>query len=471
MARSWSCHVKLMGVVPVLVALAVPCSVWAAQSGSPGDVTFAKDIAPILQRSCQHCHRPDSVAPMSLITYDEVRPWARAIKRRTSLGPRAGVMPPWYIEKDVGIQRYKDDPSLSDDEIATIATWVDRGAPGGNLADMPPPVAFADANVWRFEPDLIVKSPEVIVKALAPDTWAWLDSVPTGLTEDRYVAAVQIREVNDVPNEGAGATVGGRYIFHHINYGLNLPGADRLSPSYVGLPTHEVGRNMDVFDPKAGRLMAGGSHVVFNTAHLHANGRDTRAHAEFAFKFHPRGYTPALEELRGTVFNGANMDITPMEANQELHAYTVLQEHTKITAFEPHLHAPGARMCLEAIWGSWTQLLTCAGYDHNWVRIYVYEDTAAPLLPRGTILHLIGYMDTSARNPNVTDPRNWQGAGQRSVSNMFLDLGLRISLTEEQFQQEMAERREKLKLTRNDVVIGCPLCNLTPPASATAASQ
>ncbi len=470
MARSWGCNIKLIGVVSVVVGLLAPFSVRAEQTGSSGEVAFTKDIAPILQRSCQNCHRPDSVAPMSLITYDEVRPWARAIKSRISMGPRAGVMPPWYIEKDIGIQRYKDDPSLSDEEIAKIAKWVDSGAPRGDPADMPPPLEFADANTWRFEPDLIIKSPEVTVKAIAPDTWARLESVPTELTEDRYVAAVQIREVNDIPAQGAGDTVGGRYVFHHVNYGLNLPGADRMSPSYVGLPTHEVGRNMDVFDPKAGRLMAAGSHVVFNTAHLHANGRDTRAHTEFAFKFHPKGYTPALKELRGTVFNGANMDIRPMEANQELHAHTVLQEHTKITAFEPHLHAPGTRMCLEAIWGTWTQVLTCAGYDHNWVRIYVYEDTAAPLLPKGTILHLVGYMDTSTRNENVTDPRNWQGAGQRSVSNMFLDIGLRVSLTEEQFQQEMAERREKLKLTRNDVVIGCPLCNLTPPPSGTAAS-
>src|SRR6185437_11374965 len=85
-----------------------------AQQPAAGPVTFTKDIAPILQRSCQNCHRPDGVAPMSLITYTDVRPWARAIKQRTGIGPHAGVMPPWYVEKNIGIQRYKDDPSLSD---------------------------------------------------------------------------------------------------------------------------------------------------------------------------------------------------------------------------------------------------------------------------------------------------------------------------------------------------------------------
>src|SRR5712691_875122 len=82
--------------------------------GADAAAAFTRDIAPILQRSCQNCHRPDGVAPMSLVTFDEVRPYARAIKQRTSIGPHRGVMPPWYIEKNVGIQKYKNDPSLSD---------------------------------------------------------------------------------------------------------------------------------------------------------------------------------------------------------------------------------------------------------------------------------------------------------------------------------------------------------------------
>ena len=136
-----------------------------------------------------------------------------------------------------------------------------------------------------------------------------------------------------------------------------------------------------------------------------------------------------------------------MEANQQLHAYTVLQENTKIISFEPHLHAPGTRMCLEAIWGYNIQTLNCVGYDHNWVRGYDYADDSAPLLPKGTILHIIGYMDNSPSNKNVPDPRNWQGSGNRSVANMFIDLGKRVALTDEQFQEEMAKRREQIKLT------------------------
>ena len=119
-------------------------------------------------------------------------------------------------------------------------------------------------------------------------------------------------------------------------------------------------------------------------------------------------------------------------------------------------------MCLEAIWGYNVQTLTCTGYDHNWVRVYDYDDDAAPLLPKGTILHIIGYFDQTPANKNVPDPRNWSGSGNRSISNMFIDLGQGVALTTEQFQEEMAKRREKLHLTANDVVIGCPLCNGEP---------
>src|SRR5215510_16320014 len=113
-----------------------------------GDATFTKDIAPILQRSCQHCHHADGVAPMSLVTYEEVRPWARAVKTRTALRTQRGAMPPWFVEKDIGIQKFKGDPSLSDEEIATIGRWVDNGAPRGNPADIPKPLNFDDQDNW-----------------------------------------------------------------------------------------------------------------------------------------------------------------------------------------------------------------------------------------------------------------------------------------------------------------------------------
>ena len=456
---------KIAALIPIIgVALVLSASPTAQSGSAAGDVTFSKDIAPILQRSCQQCHNASGVAPMPLTTYEEVRPWSRAIKTRTGLGPRAGVMPPWFVEKNIGIQKFKHDPSLTDDEIATISRWVDSGAPRGNPADLPPPRDFANTERWTIgEPDLVLRSPEIVVPASGPDKWGSLGLVPTGLTEDRYVSAVEVREINDIPKSGPTNTVGGRYVWHHMTYSSTAPGdqagdaGGAAEATGTSWPIHEVGRNADIFPVEAGRLLAANSSLNLTAYHLHSNGRQTKAHLEFGFKFFPKGYTPKYRRSSLRLGNGVDMDVKPNRPNQELHAYAVLQEHTKIIAFEPHLHAPGIRMCLEAIWGHNIITLNCVGYDHNWVKQYVYEDDAAPLLPKGTIVHLIGFLDTTPANKNPADPRNWAGGGRRSIANMFIDLGYSVGLTEEQFQAEMEQRRQKMK-SRNDFDIGCPLC-------------
>ena len=460
-------------VLGLLLAAGVslPVAAGAQPAAADHEVTFARDIAPILQRSCQECHRPASVAPMSLLTYEEVRPWARAIKTRTALRNKRGAMPPWFIEKDIGIQQYKNDPSLTEEEIGKIAAWADNGAPLGNPADLPPPLQFAGEDEWTIgEPDLIVESPEIIVPAAAPDKWTSLGTIPIGLDVDRYVAAVEVKEFNDVPKDQSSGTVGGRYVFHHMTYQTIVPDAADGN-TVQRWPVHEVGRNADVFPAEAGRLIEAGAHLNLDNAHLHANGRETRAHLKFAFKLHPKGYEPELRYTSNVIGNGVDIDIKPMQAGQELHAYKVLDEHTKIVLFEPHQHAPGTRMCLEAIWGHNVQQLTCAGYDHNWVKQYIYEDDYAPLLPKGTILHVIGWLDTTVANRNVADPRNWSGGGRRSVANMFINIGQGIALSDEEFEREMAERRERLQLTKNDYQIGCPLCLVEFPSQQAAANN
>src|ERR671918_2990180 len=137
-----------------LTFVATPETMIAGQAPAKETLTYAKHVAPIMQRSCQTCHRPGTNAPMSLLTYEDVRPWARAIKTKV----QSRLMPPWHIERNVGIQQFKDDPSLSDAEIAKIAAWVDAGAPRGNAGDMPAPPTFPDDEAWHIgTPDLIVE--------------------------------------------------------------------------------------------------------------------------------------------------------------------------------------------------------------------------------------------------------------------------------------------------------------------------
>jgi hypothetical protein len=418
------------------------------------EVTFTKDIAPILQRSCENCHRPDGGGPMSLINYDEVRRYASRIRQRTAIRDRMGAMPPWYVEKDIGIQHYKNDNSLSDLDLALIQAWVDNGAPEGDPSLMPEPLEWGDGG-WTIQPDLIVRTNDITVEGDAPDWWGEIESVPTGLEEDRYVRAIQVREVNDVPTAGSErATVGGKYIFHHMIWNTRVPG----TANGTFWPVHEVGRNPDVFADGAGRMLHAGSEIQSESIHLHSNGRTTTGHLEIGFEFFPVGYEPLYQGSITSLANGSDIDIRPGQAGQELDAYTVVTRPTKIVSFEPHLHAPGERMCLEAVWGFKAETLACVGYDHNWVRTYVFEDDYAPLVPPGTVLHIRGYMNNSETNGNIPDPRNWQGSGNRSVANMFIDLGERVTMSEEQFVQEVQDRVEKFGLTKNDYMIGCPLC-------------
>src|SRR5687768_17560189 len=298
-----------------LVSAQASASAQSASADKPAtDVTFTRHIAPILQRSCQRCHRPDGGAPMPLITYEQVRPWARSIKTRTGLGPRAGVMPPWFVEKNIGIQGFKHDPSLSDAEIAAIAKWSDSGAPRGNPADMPKPLDFNATDKWAIgEPDLILESPDVIVPASGPDKWGSLGLVPTGLTEDRYVSAVEVREINDIPPAGSTNTVGGRYVFHHMTYSSivaaeGAEGAAAAESEGTSWPIHEVGRNPDIFPPEAGRLLAKNSSLALSAYHLHSNGRETKAKLQFAFKFFPVGYKPQYRRSTLRLGNGIDLD-------------------------------------------------------------------------------------------------------------------------------------------------------------------
>ena len=160
---------RSLGSLCVLLAASAVAgvSLLAQAPASPApDVTFSKDISRVLQRSCQECHHPDGGAPMALITYEDVRPWAKSMKARTALRSRRGAMPPFFVEKNIGIQKFKHDPSLSDDEIAMVARWVDAGAPRGNPADMPKPREFDGTDKWTIgEPDLLLRSKDVTVPA------------------------------------------------------------------------------------------------------------------------------------------------------------------------------------------------------------------------------------------------------------------------------------------------------------------
>ena len=436
------------GVVRLaLVAMlaAVPAAA-LAQAPAAEDVTFTKDITPILQRSCQVCHRQGEMAPMSLVTYQEVRPWARSIKNRVV----NREMPPWHIDKNIGIQRFKDDPSLSDAEIAMVANWVDNGAPLGDPADMPPPVDFPDASEWQIgEPDLVVQYPTYEMPAEGPDLFGALYT-ELDLDEDRYIRAIQTRPADD-PSR--------RVVHHALSFAVHpdeeqmrIAGDDDV-PAAQFLVEYASGKNGEVYPDDSGLLLEAGRKLRLDY-HLHSIGEEVDAVVELGLVFHPKGHVP--KHVRWSKQLGINnrlLDIPPGKVVRT-DSYAVLAKAARLTAFQPHMHMLGTYQCLELIypWPGWTaqtETVSCANFDYNWHLVYNYEDDVAPIVPAGTILHIISWHDNTEGNRGNPDPRNWTGDGGRTIDEMgFAWIGW-YDLTDEEYEAELAARKARQEATTN----------------------
>jgi mono/diheme cytochrome c family protein len=425
---------KALGCAAGAALLLAPGSAAAQQDANGGQVTFAKDVAPILQRSCQGCHRVGQMAPMSLMTYQEVRPWARAIKTRVA----SREMPPWHVDRTIGIQKFKDDPSLTDEEIATIATWVDSGAPMGNPADMPPPRQFADGNSWQIgEPDLVIKFPKYRVPAEGPDLYGdLLADIP--IDEDRYIQAIQTRSATQKSH---------KVVHHALSYSVDVPADGQDVPMDGGqfLVEYAQGKNAEVYPEGSGVLLKKGQRARVSY-HLHAIGEEIDAEIELGLKLYPKGYTPKyIRWSRQLAQPTTPLDI-PAGTVSRSDGYTILHKPARLIAFQPHMHNLGKRQCLELIYPTsgtrtTTEMLNCANFNNNWHLTYNYADDAQPLVPAGTILHNIQWHDNTPANPRALDPKNWVGDGQRTIDEMgFFWIGW-VELTQEEYEQAVAERK------------------------------
>jgi mono/diheme cytochrome c family protein len=428
----------------------------AQAPAAAGQVTFAKDVAPIFQRSCQNCHRPGAVAPMSLISYEDARPWARSIKNRVS----KREMPPWTLDKNVGIQEMKNDISLTDEEVAKVVKWVDAGAPMGNPADMPKPREFDDPRIWHIgngKPDLIVSMPKPFkVPAVGADvTLEFL--AETGLTEDRW-----IKEIETKPD-----TKGFRVV-HHAALDLVEPSGDlnatRDNYGQGGarsfLSEYALGKDADIFPTDSGRLVKAGSKVNFNM-HFYSTGEEVESTTSVGMVFYPKGYVPKHPVITQHMGDTSDLDV-PSGTVSRVDGYVTLSENTQLIMIQPHMHSRGVRQCTEAIMpmtsgqvsrgnGSRTErtTLNCINFDMNWNIAYTYKEDYAPLLPKGTILHIISWYDNTNSKFN-SDSKNWVGNGPRSVDIMSYQWQSFIYLSDEEFAQKTKERAARAKATNNN---------------------
>ncbi|OFW46778.1 MAG: hypothetical protein A3J29_20360 [Acidobacteria bacterium RIFCSPLOWO2_12_FULL_67_14b] len=441
--------VKPLGILAAVAALSgmAPASAAAQTAAAP---TFTKDVAPIFQNKCEACHRPESIAPMSLVTFEESRPWARSIKNRVT----ARQMPPWHIDKTIGIQDFKNDRSLTDKEVDTITRWVDAGSPKGDPKDMPAPVPWPSEQGWNFArqfgqaaPDLVVKSLSWTQKAGANDAW-WKPVVETGLTEARWVRAIEIRP----------GSVKGRKITHHAIARLQQKETDDLAanpndangnPLPGTFMEWAVGKQGEIMRPGSGKLMLPGSKIVWDI-HYSNGGEDVTDQVELGIYFYPKGQEPKFRQvlhLMGAT-NAGGVDIPP-NVVKATEGYFVLRENGRVESFQPHMHLRGKAMSMEAILpnGQLQVLSHVSDFNFNWHNSYVYADNAAPLLPKGTILKITAWHDNTTANKANPDPNVWVGYGDRTVDEMGHAWVNVTYMSDADYRAEVAARKQTLGLT------------------------
>jgi hypothetical protein len=434
------------GVLALSVILTAPPTAFPAESNTPP--TFTKDIAPIFQAKCESCHRADSIAPMSFVTYEQARPYARAIKDRVA----SRQMPPWHLDKTMGIQKYQNDRSLSDAEIDAIVRWVDGGTPKGDPKDMPPAIQWPSEQGWNFaamfgqkEPDLIIRSTPYTQKAGAQDAW-WKPTVPTGLTEARWVRAIEIRP----------GSVKGRKITHHAIARLsqneaNAPPEVRDTDSAAAAAVlggifmeWAVGKQGELMRPNSGKLMLPGSRIIWDI-HYSDGKEDITDVAELGIYFYPKGQNPKYRQTL-SLWSAGGIDIAPNEIKVTQGIRTMTRAG-RIESMQPHMHLRGKAMMLEAITPDGRrQVLTYVNdFNFNWHNAYVYADDVAPLLPKGTTIIVTAWHDNTTAKKSNPDPTQWVGYGDRTVDEMAHAWVNVTYMSDEDFEAEVAARRAALQ--------------------------
>jgi hypothetical protein len=361
-------------------------------------------------------------------------------------------MPPWHIDRTVGIQHFKNDRGLSDEQIATILAWVDQGAVEGDPADLPAPVSHPDARIWNLEeefgaPALIVKSEPYTLAPRTQDKW-WRPVVETGLDEPRWVRAIEVKP----------SWPYGRRIVHHV---LTLLEQEEDGITGLASTAHDhqrsaglfmewaVGKVGEVFPPDAGKLMLPGSRIRWEV-HMNAMGEEVRDdQVELGVWFYPRGEEPRnrtvlrMLDARGDT----ELDIPPGEVAMT-QSYYVVQAPARLENFQPHMHMRGKAMSIAAIYpdGRYELLSQVSEFQWKWHVNYIYADEAAPLLPEGTTLVLTAWHDNTAENPNNPDPEQWVGWGDRTVDEMahaWVDF---TYLEQVEFDRMVAERKARAQV-------------------------
>jgi hypothetical protein len=453
-----------VGLVAGLAAGAPPAAAQTPAAGAQPP-TFSRDVAPIFQQKCEVCHRPGNIGPMSLVSYEDARPWIRSIKARVA----GREMPPWHLDKEVGIQKFINDRSLTDAQIDTIVRWVDAGAPRGNPKDMPAPKQWPDGDRFSLEdvlgpPDLVIRATAFTMPPQSVDIH-FETQVPIALTEPRWIRASETKP-----------SLAGRRVAHHADTFLIRPRtpeaieAERVAR--IGQPGGDVvierrrteapdeqeyftewaqGKAGEIYPDNAGRLVTPGTKAAFRI-HYHAVGEAITDTIEVGWWFHPKGKTPkySLEYMPLGRVQPTDLHIPPNTVTQH-QAVTVLKAPTILHNFQPHMHYRGKAQILEAVYpdGRREVVNQSSRFTNDWHINYIYDPDYAPVFPKGTVLIVTTIHDNTAANKNNPDPRQWVTGGSRTVDEMAHLNEQLIYITEEDYGRIVEERRKRTKATQD----------------------
>jgi hypothetical protein len=396
-----------------LVRYALSVLLLIAAQASAAQTTFYKDVLPILQGRCQSCHRPGEIGPMPLLTYEQTRPWAKAIRQSVSLRK----MPPWFADPHFGT--FSNDPSLTPAEIAAVQSWVDSGSPAGSKLDAPPAVEWHDSGLPGANLTIAMPRP-FRIPARATIDYQYIVLRP-GFAQDTWVRAVQIR-----PSD--------RSVVHHAVLYVREPGSKWLADAPVGEMYRPPPNSPDTFttadilaiyapgapymicpEGMAKKIPAGSDLVL----QLHYTSGKKDAQDRTTISMVTSNETPRSRLMTLQMTNSA-FRLLPNESNQRVTVSGSLPQDALLISLFPHMHLRGTgfEYQLDGGHGQIETLLKVNDYDFYWQLSYQLKTPR--LLKAGTRLLWTGYYDTSSGNPRNPDPNAEVTWGDRSKDEMMV---------------------------------------------------
>ena len=361
--------------------------------------TFTKDVAPILDKNCVICHRTGDIAPMSLMSYEEARPWAKSIKAQIA----TGKMPPWHATEPRGT--FSNDRRLTDQEKETLVAWVDHGAPKGNPKDLPSAPTFAAG--WEIgKPDVVLSMEKPYAVPESGTIRYQYVQIPTNFTEDKWVQAIEVRP-------------GVRSVVHHILVFCHEPEGTQAPPPFASvvpklaapgsngdkrgplIATTAPGTNGMTFPEGTALRIKAGSTLTFQI-HYTANGKPTEDTSSVGLIFAKK---PPQQEMRTSAFMNPMFTLPPGDPDKEVDSAIEFTKDTHVYAIFPHTHVRGKDWSYQMVYpdGRKEQVLSVPHYDFNWQTYYTF--TKPLVVPKGSRLEAIAHYDNSENNPSNPDPK------------------------------------------------------------------